>query len=57
VGSIDGVEPNGYKPTHAVGNGRLELVDPIARSYPLVKIVPSVSAEIVLELKYKRPNN
>ena len=46
-GAVAKVEDGGYAPVHAVGNGKLRLVDPEPRTYPLVHVVPS-SAGVVL---------
>ena len=52
-GSLGTFEPEGFKPKFAVGNNLLDLVDPMARSYPLVKILAPAKGETVIEIKYK----
>jgi len=52
-GSIGAFELAGYTPKVAVGNGLLELADPIGKSYPLVKILAPAKGETIIEVKYK----
>ena len=52
-GSVVVLDPNGYNPKLSVGNNLLDLVDPLARPHPLVRICPPAKGETVIELEYK----
>jgi hypothetical protein len=52
-GSLGAFEPNGYAPKLSVGNGALDMVDPIARTYPLIKVLAPKQGDTIIEVKYK----
>jgi hypothetical protein len=52
-GSIGGVEEKGFAPPFAVGNNLLDLLDPIARPFPLIRIVPPSTGETIVELRHQ----
>lgn len=51
VGSLGAIQPLGYAPSHSVGNGLLDLIDPAPRKYPLVTIRPSEMGTIRIEVR------
>ncbi|MFH1265868.1 MAG: DUF4962 domain-containing protein [Planctomycetota bacterium] len=51
TGTIEAWEPGGHVPVHAVGNGRLALVDPAPEKYPLATVRPSDDGETVIEIQ------
>ena len=52
-GNLGAFEPNGYAPKLSVGFGKLDMADPMARTYPLVKVLAPAKGETIIELKYK----
>jgi len=50
TGKVLEVQRDGYRPTHAVGNGKLALIDPMPMQYPVVRIEPE-EGEVVLEIQ------
>jgi len=50
-GSLKEVQPEGYAPSHAVGNGLLDLIDPASRKYPLIAIRPSEGGTIRIAVR------
>jgi hypothetical protein len=52
-GSIGGFEEKGFAPPFAVGNNLLDLLDPIARPFPLIRIVPPSTGETIVELRHQ----
>jgi len=50
-GSIKSFEPEGFRPEHAVGNGKLKLYDPFPRRHPLVTIEPDDRGNTVIEIR------
>lgn len=51
TGGIESWEPGGYAPKHAVGNGKLTLIDPAPTSCPLATVHPSDDGESVVEIR------
>ena len=49
-GTLIQVSPAGYEPAHAVGNGKLNLINPEPERYPLIVIEPSTDKRLVIEL-------
>jgi hypothetical protein len=52
-GSIEAFDPNGYALKLSVGFGKLDMVDPMARTYPLVKVLAPAEGETIIEVKYR----
>jgi len=53
-GGIETWEPGGYAPKHAVGNGKLALVDPAAMDFALATVRPSDEGESVVEIRLEQ---
>jgi hypothetical protein len=51
AGELKAFEPEGYKPTLAVGFGKLRMDDPSPMAYPLCTVEPAANGEIVVEIK------
>lgn len=49
TGTLESLDPEGYVPALVVGMGKLTLEDPMARKYPLLRVVP-VGGVVVVEL-------
>jgi hypothetical protein len=49
-GKVAAWEAEGHQPPLAVGNGRLNLRDPLPMKYPMAELAPDTSGEVVLEL-------
>ncbi len=54
-GSLDRLEPNAYEVQFAVGNGKLDLIDPAPRKYPEIYLNPSDDHEIEILIETKNP--
>ena len=50
-GKLGEVSPEGYVPVHAVGNGKLSLIDPKPTKYPTVSATPNAAGDLVLEVR------
>jgi len=50
TGRLAGIDTEGYAPAHAVGNGRLTLIDPMPRKYPTVRVDPA-GGEIAIRVQ------
>jgi hypothetical protein len=53
-GSIRDLEPEGFQPDHAVGNGKLKLHDPFPKRYPLVIMEPDSEGNTTLEVSVSK---
>src|SRR5690606_37702031 len=51
TGTLAGVTAEALVPNHAVGNGRLALIDPMPMKYPLIEIAPDPEGRIRLEIR------
>ena len=49
-GAITDIVPDGYNPGHAVGNGRLDLINPWPKAYPMVSVEPE-DGEVRVEIE------
>ncbi|NUM55062.1 MAG: DUF4962 domain-containing protein [Candidatus Hydrogenedentes bacterium] len=49
-GTISGVAPDGHQPVHAVGNGKLQLVNPEPERYPLISVTPGAGGAFRVEI-------
>jgi hypothetical protein len=47
TGTLGAIDPEGLVPGHAVGNGKLDLVDPNPRKYPTVLVTPEEGRFVV----------
>ncbi|MBM3839702.1 MAG: DUF4962 domain-containing protein [Verrucomicrobia bacterium] len=53
AGRISKFEPAGYAPKLSVAFGKLDMVDPLARAYPLVEVLAPAKGETIIEVNYK----
>ena len=54
-GSLKGINSRGFSPAHAVGNGKLNLIDPAARDYPTMEVAPTADGvELEVRLSQKQ---
>jgi hypothetical protein len=51
-GSIGSVEPDGFVDEKIVGMGKLKLVDPLPKRYPLVTVEPDENGDIVVRVVF-----
>lgn len=49
-GKLGKLEPEGYAPEHAVGNGKLKLIDPKPMKYPVVYVAPD-QGELQIDIR------
>lgn len=49
-GRISRIETEGYQPIHAVGNGKLHLINPEPERYPLITVSPAVGGLFSVEV-------
>lgn len=50
-GRLESLVDGGHQPSHAVGNGKLELIDPFPTAYPLITLTPDDSGILELEVR------
>lgn len=53
-GALAQVPPDGYEPVHAVGNGKLKLINPEPERYPQVNVEASTGKRFAIELSVNR---
>lgn len=54
AGRIARMQPDGYAPIMAVGNGKLLLADPAPRRFPQITLAPGTGGELSLEVRRTR---
>ncbi|MFA5865682.1 MAG: DUF4962 domain-containing protein [Phycisphaerae bacterium] len=55
-GTLDSLDPSGYRDEIVVGLGKLKLVDPHPTVYPLIKVSPA-SGKIIIQIKRDKRGN
>lgn len=53
-GTLGQLNPKGNTPPHAVGNGKLNLIDPAPREYPTIDVTPTPDGQVEIEVRLLR---